>query len=473
MDQRKAELFITLRKLDYTAGDLTTIPDVDSHTIKVKVEKGSEDDAYFIAKEYSLATKDDSVYHLPFILNADGSPWHEANLFFYRQSVDEKTGYKPTDDLRRKASLLFDYKLFCEDEGLDYLDFSAARPPGRPSYRYFNHLKDVEGISGKGLNTRTQVVYEFYQFLSSLPGFSVDIERVEKTKEAFIKFSNGHAKTVTLRSQTVRASSLPTEVPIGYVRDDGDDLRPLTNEQRDHTVDVLGKEFSVDERLVHLIALNTGARKQTIYTLRMKHVSMFSDENRAPDGAYMLRAGPGTGIDTKNKKAQTLYFPEKLVAQLRIYADSKLARERRELFCKEHGDILSDGDMYLFLSKFGNCFYMARNDPRYRKLKTRPQGEHTHYLKTKLFKHVSPDFPKDFTFHWLRATYAYSYYQYLAPLVAEGKLKPGDEIRRIQLRLHHSDRKITEHYLKLFTGFDEKKIAQENYEDRLFEGVGI
>ena len=482
------------RRDSYTAGKLTTIPGSSDYPIQVQLVKGKKDDVYFIAKEYSLTLPDDSVYHIPLIFNEDGTPWYEANLFFYRQSIDAAVGYQTTDEIRRKASQLFDFKLHCEDEGIDYLDFSSRRPGNRPSYRYFAHLLYDDDVSAKNLNKRTLVVYDFYRFLAKLPGFTIDLTRVESTKKAFIIFEGGFRKEVELRSQTVNATAQATPVELGYVRDQGEDLRPLTNTQRDELIEALGQYFNVDERLVHLVALNTGARKQSIFTMRMKHLRMLTETELAedgitskpkatvaPDGTLILKAGPCTGIDTKFGSPQTLYFPKKLIEQLKTYADSKEAKGRRELFRELHGDVLNDDEMYLFLSVNGNCHYMAKDDPRYRKVKSRPAGEHTSYLKEKLLKHVSDEFPKSFTFHWQRATFAFGLYQHLAPLVVHdmkvklkpGQLRPGEEIRRIQTRLHHKDRETTEHYLKLFTNFDEVMVAQEGYEDRLFEGIGL
>lgn len=511
MDARKKERLITLSQLDHTAGDLTTIPNLSSHPIRVPLEASDKaDEAYFIAKEYSLSLSDDSVYHLPFLFNEDGTPWYEANLFYYRQSIDADVGYDTTEELRLKASRLLDYKFFCEgftvkghdadgnevdiSAPIDYLDFSASRPGNRPTYRYFMHLLYNDDISAKNLNIRTLAVYDFYKFLAKLPGYNIDIIRVEKTKEAFIKIAQGRFKKVEKRSQTVNATAQATPVPLGYVRDQGEDLRPLSNEQRDELIKVLDEEFNVDERLIHKLALFTGARKQSIFTMRMKHIRMLAATELAEDGitskpkatvakdgTLILKAGPGTGIDTKFGKRQTLHFPKKLIEKLEMYADSNEAKKRRELFKLIHGNVLNDDDMYLFISTKGNCHYMAKDDPRYRKVKTRPKGEHTNYLKEKLLKYVSDTFPRAFTFHWQRATFAYSLYQHLAPLVVhdmnvelepgKGQLRPGEEIRRIQVRLHHKDRETTEHYLKLFTNFDEQVAAQESYEDRLFAEV--
>lgn len=56
----------------------------------------------------------------------------------------------------------------------------------------------------------------------------------------------------------------------------------------------------------------------------------------------------------------------------------------------------------------------------------------TETIKRKLQSTASSQFPKDFTYHWLRATFAYQLYQRLQPLVQEGVLKLGEDIDFIQ-----------------------------------------
>ncbi|MFO7073764.1 site-specific integrase, partial [Pseudomonas aeruginosa] len=67
--------------------------------------------------------------------------------------------------------------------------------------------------------------------------------------------------------------------------------------------------------------------------------------------------------------------------------------------------------MYVFLSEQANCYYMSSNDPRFPFIKSRPLGAVADTLKKKIMRHVSSNFPRDFTYHWLRATFAYQLYQ--------------------------------------------------------------
>jgi integrase len=91
-------------------------------------------------------------------------------------------------------------------------------------------------------------------------------------------------------------------------------------------------------------------------------------------------------------------------------------------------------------------------------------------MRRKLIGSQEAEFPKDFSFHWLRATYAYQLYQRLQKLIGNGMLKPGEDIQFIQRRMHHRSRKTTEDYLKLFLMSQETVVAQEVWEGVLFNG---
>jgi integrase len=102
-------------------------------------------------------------------------------------------------------------------------------------------------------------------------------------------------------------------------------------------------------------------------------------------------------------------------------------------------------------------------------MRSPPIGQITDNIKRKLLKQASPNFPKDFTFHWLRATFGHLLYQWLLPFLKDGRLKMGEEIELVQRRMHHEHRKTTENYLKLYSGFNEKILSQEIFESQIFD----
>ncbi|MGM3215631.1 site-specific integrase [Pseudomonas sp. PhalM4] len=428
------------------------------------------------SNEYGARDDEAHIYHFPMIFLSSGEPWIEANSFLFSLVANKHIHTRPTDEARRKASKLLDYLLFCEGAGVDWMDFSGKRPSLRPTYKYYRHLIDQGGRSAAVINQYTRVVYDFYEFVSK-NWFELDMARVDTVKQlqVLLPTATGYKSiSVEKRSQT-KPSPGVSPVPIGFVRDDGEDLRPLKNSQLAELLQVIDRgSWSAQERLIVLGALMTGARKQTVLTLRMKHLLNFSKDRLRPDGTYIVHAGPGTGIDTKFDKPQRLYFPQQLADDLKLMANSASAKKRRKTFmarlASEYPGIdFKEEDIYVFLSDQGNCYYMAENDPRYPYVKSRQTGQVTETIKRKIMRSVSDKFPVSFSFHWLRATFAFQVYQYLLPLLKDGALQPGEEISIIQHRLHHEDRATTENYLKLFNMYSEKLAVQELYEGWLLE----
>lgn len=422
---------------------------------------------------------DGGLYHFPFLFHANGDPWQEANAYLLWLMRDRSPLNRRTDDVRRCASKLLDYLLFCEDSNLHWLDFSGARPPLRPTYKYYYKLIIDGDRSSAVINQYTAAVYHFYKYVSEY-WHVLDMKRVDTSKQVRLIIQNSKGTRVIKverRSQTRRAPA-NSAVPIGFVREDGEDLRPLSNLELGTFLDTINneKKWSTVERLILLTSLMTGARKQTVLTIRLKHLKAFQEDRLLPEGAYKLHAGPGTDIDTKNDKAQTLYFPKQLADELIMLSSSPMMKVRREKLraqLEEDYPSLSmdESDMYLFVSDQGNCYYMARSDPRYSAVRSPQKGQVTGTIKKKLLQKISSEFPNDFSYHWLRATYAYQLYQRLQVLVKDGLMRLGEDIDFIQKRMHHESRETTESYLKLFRVSHEKVIAQEVWENILFNGA--
>lgn len=422
-----------------------------------------------------LGAKDGSkLFNFPFLFYSDGSPWLEANSYLWSFVKNRALSGRATDNIRRRASKLIDYLMHCEDEEVSWLDFSGRRPSLRPTYKYFEHLKRSGKRSAAVINQYTGVIYDFYKFVAS-NWHNIDMERVDTVKQVkfLVETSFGHKLVSAEKRSQTKQSPPPNPVPIGFVRDDGEDLRPLANSELGEMLKIVrADDWSTQERLIIMTALMTGARKQSVLTLRLKHLKQFT-EDKLRKGTYLLHAGPGTGIDTKNQVSQRLYIPEQLAEDLKVWAYSPMAVRRRNKFQESYKNNYADlppmheDDVYVFLSDQGGCYYMAADDPRYDSVKSPPIGQVTGTLKKKIFAKTSNTFPRDFSFHWLRATYAFQLYQLLVPQITSGKIKPGEEISFIQNRMHHKNRETTENYLKLFKMHSDKLAAQELYEKRL------
>lgn len=418
-----------------------------------------------------------NIYNMPFLLDRDGTPWNEANSFLYDLVANKHIKHRPTDEATRIASSLLDYKIFTEENNIDWLDFSARRLPLRPTYRYFHHLVHEKGYAPRVVNQHTGNVYRFYEYVARY-FHNIDMQRVDKVETIKVHFeaSFGYSqKDVTKRSQTKKITQRGNS-PTGYVLDDGELLRPLHEHQIAELRGIVSSDdWSAMERLIVSTALNTGARKQSILTLRVGDIEQLEKMIVQTDKSPSLRAGPGTLIDTKNSKTLTLNFPKKLVQELSIFSKSKAAKARRDKFkAKFKKDFpnleeIADKDMYLFISNQGNCYYMAKSDPRYPIVKRVPKGQVVKQLKEKILK-TSTSIPREFYFHWLRATYAYILWLGLIRKNEEMKLGLSNNyiLNFIAKMLGHEDSSTTENYLKLFKNPDRFGLEiQELVEDIL------
>lgn len=456
-----------------------------AHTVESEHKKYS----YYYVPLNSRIVKDDSIYNFPFLFYADGSPWYEANMYMYAIASDYRKIATATDAIQDIALCLLDYLIFCEENDLNYRDFSARRAVHRPARRYFDWLVE-NGVSAGTINNRTAKIYYFFDWLFKQHGYENNIDLVDETRSIKIYFNSGTGSGSIdrkLRSQTVNTSSETAPVEAGFVRDEGEDLRPLTTSEREELVEILNRaEFSADERLICQLSLFAGIRKQTALTIRMKHLKLL--DNKAlidKENAYLITAGPGTGIDTKFDREYKFYIPKELAEDLIVYANCEMAQRRLKKFknnyVKEFPDLdpIADDDIYLFLSEQGNCHYMSKSDPRYKFLRKgqRPKGKRTDGLVDKIFRFASDSFPRSFVFHWLRATFALRYYENLMvteELLVKKKLRDRprriDQILRdVMVRLCHKNIAVTQQYLNLFENFNEIQAAQNAYETHIFK----
>ncbi|MEX1668332.1 hypothetical protein AB4876_05370 [Zhongshania guokunii] len=446
----------------------------------VKQVLAGSDTPIYLTPEFIGCDDNRNVYNMPFLLNDDGTPWWEANAYLCYLVENKHVMSRPTDDARRKAARLLDYKLFTEDEGFDWLDFSGRRLSSRPTYRYFYYLCEIRALSAASVNQYTSDVYSFYEYTSrSWHPESIQMERVDSVKTIRVYYQSykySSSREVLKRSQTKRTPGT-SKIPTGYVREDGEVLRPLNVEQISELKKIVnGSSWEPIERLIVLFSLLTGARKQTVLTIRLRHIRMLSDMEPQSDGSYKLQVGPGTLINTKNSKKHNIYIPSQLRTELIIYGHCEQSRKRREKFKLKYRmeypglPEFEEDDLYLFMSDQGNCYYMATDDPRHPIVKSRPSGQVVDNLKRKIFRGATDNFPRDFYYHWLRATYAFLLWLGLQKSIDSGTLSESEALSFIQNRLSHKSRETTENYLKLFKNIDVQFMAQELFEDILFSG---
>lgn len=450
------------------------------HLISEEGNKLSE--GFFYTPELG---NDRDVYNMPFLLNEDLSPWSEANAYLFHLIENQSSNNRPTDKLHRIASCILQYKVFTELEEIDYLDFSGKRLSHRPTARYYSYLKSVVGYKPRVTNMHTQVVYDFLVYLADNSlAHNIDKNRIDnvKTVSVWYKTSKGHYAETKFKKRQLSDKTGPSSTPpLQMVRDEGEDLRPLSLEQfKDLRIALERNKWNTAERLIIESAFKTGARKQSILTIRIGDIKSWYHSELGNTGTIEVQAGPGTNINTKNGKKLTLYFPRSLVVSLYIYYQSDTAKKRREKFKENFKNnypdlkIMNDEQIYLFLSDQGNCYYMANNDPRYKYLKSVPKGQISNNLQNKIQKLTPDNFPSNFVFHWLRATFGYLLFVSIKKkignlisndMLGENEVTDSDIITIIQKRMGHACRTTTENYLKLFRNIEVRLEVQEIFEE--------
>lgn len=305
-----------------------------THAIPILLAQADSPVELFRVNEIGGGKGERDVFNFPFLFHRDGRPWVEANSYLLSHLQHKDNNARPTDDARRRASRLLDYLMFCEANSINWLDFSGKRLSHRPTFRYYRHLLDKGGKGPAVVNQYTGAVYEFYKFVSE-EWHPIDMSRVDNVKQIKLMLQTAtgtRTMSVEKRGQT-RPVPRKSPVPIGFVRDDSEDLRPLTNQQLSEMLQVIeADDWSMQERMILLTALMTGARKQSVLTLRVRHLRGFTEANLQKDGTYLVYAGPDTGIDTKFDKPQVLRFPKQLADDLTLWAISPLATKRRLMF---------------------------------------------------------------------------------------------------------------------------------------------
>lgn len=219
-----------------------------------------------------------------------------------------------------------------------------------------------------------------------------------------------------------------------------------------------------------LVALLTGARIQTVLTLRWGDFAMPpSQVNQWP---FKLRCGPGTGIDTKNNVTDVyLSVQRDLYEWLHTYAVSEKAMARRV-----KSDLKESPENYLFLSNRGGPHYESKDDLNVARnsdeplKRSSPTGQNlrsfmTDYLIPEVRKTI-PNF--SFKFHDLRASFGVNW--------VDAVLQDQDTHQRYnwardQLRklLWHANAITTDRYLQYRQHMHQLEQADADWNRHLHE----
>lgn len=415
----------------------------------------------------------------PLVLDGAGKPWAEACL--YLLAGMEGT---PSPDMRTydaKALDLAAYRRFIDETKIDWTEFPKNKL-FKPTYRYrayLNLLLRTGELGAKTLSRRMSSVVGFYRWLVS-EGFLSPANPPWKERDVYITSKDSYGFQ---RTKTVKSTDLTIPVPVQQdtfdeTIQDGGKLRPLPMDEQEWLLAALQAAGNTEMTLMHLMGLVTGARLQTVCTLKIWHTELAAPAN--PNEEVKLPIGPGTGIDSKRDKRMVLHIPGWFYHALQTYANSERARRRRQKGAKD------DSSQYLFLTQHGTPYYTDKQDRQtFDPANSRRYDFDGGAVGTFIRNVVRPYVEKtygcrkfDFSFHDTRATFGMNLTDFLLRQVEAGKLTLAYVREYVKTRMGHDSAATTDLYLDFRHKVKFKRAVVEQHEmhlkllcDKAMEGV--
>ncbi len=423
-------------------------------------------------------TKQNEDYHFktfnyfPVVLLEDSSPWQHAVLYLMHKLEMLNTPRAKT--LESIAKDLTKFRQFLDDEQLDYL-VMPKRKFQRPTYRYRAYIQDCIRLGELAQSTASRLINSmvgFYRWLKLQDDVHFEYPLwVEQTFSISFRDAKGFSQSVSKQSTNLRVHVPKSRNDYTDRIDDGGKLRPLDKDEQEYIAKALKAIGNTEMSLAFLFALTTGARIQTIFTLRLSNFLINS-----VDSEVKIFVGQGTLVDTKYQKRQILYVPEWLYQKIKIYIHSERAKKRR---AKNTHNFKDPNYQYVFLTSVGKPYYLSENDPAKAVYRNPPDGVNvrsfiSQHLKPKI-KELGGNF--NFSFHDLRATYGMNLVEEKSKLIKDGDHTTTDILMFVRERMGHNQLKTTQHYLDYKKKFklamsiqsDFEKYLQKMIEDEIYE----
>jgi hypothetical protein len=421
----------------------------------------------------SKVTKWETFPHFPLVLNPDGSPWAPACMWLV-----DRARARPlkVSSLNPLAQGLRAYKVFLDEYELQWDDFSSVDKYLRPTYIYKTHLQELinsRAIKHSTASGRMHTVVGFYRFLMEnvRMGFSPqNTPWVDRTVGLEFRDSRGFRQI-----KEITTVDLAIRVPKrDYAWDrrinDGGKLLPLSRHEQAILVKALKALGNREYELMHYVAILTGARIQTILTLRCgAFLAPLSNVNQWP---LKLQCGPGTGIDTKGDVPDVyLAIQRDLYEWLHTYAISDRAKSRRE-----KSPLKQDPLNYLFLSSHGGAYYESKDDRNALRNSDEPLKRSSstgQNLRSFIADYVIPEIQKSipgfrYQFHDLRATFGINW---VDAVMKEGDTRERYLWAREQLRklMWHKAPTTTDRYIQYRQHLQHLESAEARWNQDLLE----
>ncbi|MDC7701654.1 hypothetical protein [Vogesella indigofera] len=460
--------------------EVTTAEDPRAITRSIKQGNGHPAFNYYYRFVLDNQAEQDFNYNLfPVVLDRNAVPWSLGCLYILTQLEAETTPVMAT--YQSKADDLAAFKEWLDtQDNPDVLLFHFPKLKlRRPTYRYRGYLKkliEARELSPTTAKRRMGAVVSFYQWLITNNYFHPEYPPWEETQyQLGFKTTEGREVLKKVVSTDVSIRVAKSEDPYAGTIQDGGKLRPLSGKEQVRILEATVAKGNTECYLIQLFILATGARIQTACTLRLRHFlnqnPEFSKSLTGDEKVYKLKAGPGTGIDTKNNKTGVLQVPCSLYELLRTYALSRRAEVRRSRFMAKQGD---HSDPYLFLTQQGTPYYTSKAET----LRFNPDFDRHHhkggqpvrqFLKDHVIPYVRERHNKQFHYriHDLRASFGMNITELLTAQVQSGAITLNKMRMIVKDLMWHESFATTDLYLNYRSQMDAIYEAVNGYGEQL------
>lgn len=396
----------------------------------------------------------------PLVRTADGALWPEACLFLVSKFQNNNSKIKTCSALAKDLAL---YRRYLDEEGLDFRYFPSAQYH-RVTYRYRGYLKlEVESgnISIKTARRKISTVISFYKWMRK-EGVYIPENSPWVSKQVLINIESDGARPSFRKVETTDLSFKASD-PVDFsVVTDGGRLRPLSDIEQSVLIRAIYCLNNPEMFYAHLIALFSGARIQTVLTIRLDDIM---NSTQGPNGCAYIKVGPGTGVDTKRGGKYTLLIDWALIERLKVYGGSKRYEARRRISFGER----FQGKEYFFLSNRGTPYFKSYQDPGYDDQRHSSEGA---AVRQFIIDRVRPLLNTggqafSYSFHDLRATFVMNLFNSLSSLEGDRKMSVAHIREYLRFRLGQVSHKALDSYMKYNELNKVALQAQQEWEGRL------
>lgn len=415
----------------------------------------------------------------PVVLDRKSIPWALGTLFILSQLESETQPVMATYHSRADDLGAFKEWLDSQDNPEELLFNFPKLKLRRTTYRFRGFLQQqiqAREIGTKTAKRRMGTVISFYKWLVANNHFTPEFPTwEEKEYQLSFKTSDGRQLSKVVVSTDLRIPTSKAEDGFDGTILDGGRLRPLTGNEQDWLLEAAEAIGNSECLLIQLFMLGTGARIESACTLRARHffdpTPRYSKDISGGSEVYRLKAGPGTGIETKGNKPGTFQVPCALYELLHTYSLSRRAEVRRSRYIAKNG---KHPDPYLFLTQQGTPYYIAkaealRFNPNLVRRYPKNGQPIRQFITEQTIPYVRKKYDKTFYYapHDLRASYGMNMTEELLKQVQAGKITLHKARLIVKDLMWHQSGVTTDLYLNYKNNIDNFYEAINGYGEQL------